>query len=523
MRQRQQVKRRDGYHNTIKNSGLDKVSYDQQYDDSAKLKEEVQSQQETYTLAEELAEDLYNSLYKHHPTPVNGNPDTHLLNLEVVDSLFNHPKYDRLRTGTKSRRIESTMATSVMLKKLLDEVPEERKKEISEIEEENREIHNENQHTIQQMHDYQQELKEAPPEMNEKQKENLQQMIAKLQARAKKQQKQLDQVKEQMQEIVYGDPKKKKDNGCQIGAGLGQAIQAANDEVDQMEGMFAGWGFEDASNEQTSYEEKMLLLNKIKDNPQLKDIAKLLGRLKRIAMSKRRSKVKVSNREIVGIEQGDNLPRTLPSEMLNLALDELNPIFYKRFNNKELFQTKLGGKETVGQGPVIICLDESGSMGGLPNIWGKAIALATIQLAKKENRRFKVIAFSTSMREYEESHFDNFINGAISYASDFLNGGTNFQAPLDSARDFIRDNSEFKDADIFFITDGFCDVDEDWLKEFKKDQIELKFSVRSIAVGLDSMPEVLEKISVQTFCIKNIASEIADPKASASIFQGIVN
>ncbi|WP_443258258.1 vWA domain-containing protein [Virgibacillus sp. L01] len=56
------------------------------------------------------------------------------------------------------------------------------------------------------------------------------------------------------------------------------------------------------------------------------------------------------------------------------------------------------GKETLGKGPIILCLDESGSMRDLES-QSKGFALALISYAKKQKRDFALISFSNFLKE----------------------------------------------------------------------------------------------------------------------------
>jgi uncharacterized protein with von Willebrand factor type A (vWA) domain len=48
----------------------------------------------------------------------------------------------------------------------------------------------------------------------------------------------------------------------------------------------------------------------------------------------------------------------------------------------------------------------------------------------------------------------------------FYRGGTSWQKPLDSAMEVIE-SSEYSRADIILITDGECEVESEWLEQFR--------------------------------------------------------
>jgi Mg-chelatase subunit ChlD len=72
----------------------------------------------------------------------------------------------------------------------------------------------------------------------------------------------------------------------------------------------------------------------------------------------------------------------------NLSGDNETPL------RKNLMQFKLEGKEKEGKGPLIVCIDNSGSMAGEREEWAKGFALGLLTIAKKQKREFCIIHFS---------------------------------------------------------------------------------------------------------------------------------
>jgi len=65
----------------------------------------------------------------------------------------------------------------------------------------------------------------------------------------------------------------------------------------------------------------------------------------------------------------------------------------------------------------------------------------------------------------------------------FPGGGTDFEKPLDAALECLK-NSRYKKGDIVFITDGECQVGEDWAQRFRKEKDRLGFSLFSILIDV---------------------------------------
>lgn len=82
-------------------------------------------------------------------------------------------------------------------------------------------------------------------------------------------------------------------------------------------------------------------------------------------------------------------------------------------------------------------------------------------------------------------------------AETFLDGGTDFERPLDEAIQLM--DTGFENADIVFLTDGLCELPEDYLAKLHKEQAARKFTVTGIL--LDAGTPGME-FSLTPFCQK---------------------
>ena len=252
---------------------------------------------------------------------------------------------------------------------------------------------------------------------------------------------------------------------------------------------------------------KMDLANKLVNSKKLKLMFELVGSLSKEMLSVRRSSWSKIGSELYNVGLGDNLSNIIPSELTYLNNKYLRADFYKRFLEKRLFEYSL--IEDKGRGPFIICVDTSSSMTGDKEIWSKAVSLTLIEIAKRQRRNFFIIIFSSP--EYPLKIFNSKSNykfgfdgdDLIEFAEYFNGGGTNFEYPLNRAKEIISD-SKFSKSDIVFITDGEASVSNDWLNEFIKLKKEKRFKVFSILIDLagnerwatlDSFSEKVLKIS----------------------------
>ena len=78
------------------------------------------------------------------------------------------------------------------------------------------------------------------------------------------------------------------------------------------------------------------------------------------------------------------------------------------------------------------------------------------------------------------------------------NGYTDFEAPLTQAVTLIE-NEGFENADIMFITDGYCSISDEFIESFREKSKQLKFKVTGIVIDSD-LPGM--DFSLTLFCEK---------------------
>ena len=133
-----------------------------------------------------------------------------------------------------------------------------------------------------------------------------------------------------------------------------------------------------------------------------------------------------------------------------------------------------------------LCLDESISTEGDPAAWGKAVALTLLEVAADGGRNFALVHFSNRGR----CQTDMFRPGAYTMddkmraAETFLGGGTNFETPMWESLRLMRDEG-FENADIVFISDGECEMPDDFLSELMREQAERRFTITGVLLDSD--------------------------------------
>lgn len=210
---------------------------------------------------------------------------------------------------------------------------------------------------------------------------------------------------------------------------------------------------------------KMLL-----KNARISDLARKMGRSYLSEERRRQARIpQASKNEVHGTHRSDDVMRVLPSELLNLEDETLETLFYARLLEKNLQSyelqgvTFINGEETETSrkrtGPVVACLDTSGSMQGAPLLKAKALLLAIANILKQEDRSLHVLLFGSAgqVREFSmEGKNDS--AGLLRFLQQGFGGGTDFETPLKIAFEMIASQKDYEKADVLMISDGDSSV-----------------------------------------------------------------
>lgn len=234
----------------------------------------------------------------------------------------------------------------------------------------------------------------------------------------------------------------------------------------------------------------------LKQLPELEQLIALLGRIKQSAGAeqirdlceqvlepvKRPHSVERSvvsrhaPMETGGIVLSDDLSRLLPSELSLLGHAKLKWLWHARRAERQLLTYCHCGllpdpriveqkSETQGppqpqasslsHGPIIVCLDTSASMHGMPENVAKALVLEGLRLAYQEGRPCHVYAFGgpDQMLEHELDLTRGGLRQLLHFLQHSFHGGTDVVKPLLVALEKQR-SEVWHNADILLVTDG---------------------------------------------------------------------
>lgn len=258
------------------------------------------------------------------------------------------------------------------------------------------------------------------------------------------------------------------------------AAKKAQAQVEEVSKTLETWGFEEGELTRDGIPEAMGILKRIEKNKAFRDFAKLLGRLKRIAARKARSKEQAEGVRVTKQETGRDIKRAVPSELVALTHPALRQKALTRWSRGELRLRGEEAKQKLGEGPVVVCEDSSGSMDGAKQQWAKAVVLALAYYAKLRNRSFVWIMFDARVQRSKM-----YLRGRLSpkdlleIAESRSGGGTEFQPPLEEALRYVREGG-LKKADVAFVTDGDSYLEEQFLKEFGTTKESLEMNVLAV-------------------------------------------
>lgn len=211
----------------------------------------------------------------------------------------------------------------------------------------------------------------------------------------------------------------------------------------------------------------------------LRDLAELLGRMQEaekemeeetytdIAIETVWRIDHAQKSELIGIRESDDLSNMLASESALLADPDLELLFYKRFAEKKLqtydYQAKVMDeidkeverkrqKALEKKGPILICVDTSGSMHGDPETVAKTMCFALLKIALQEQRKCYLISFSTGIATLDLTDFQHSLTKLLDFLGMSFHGGTDAGPAFQEALRKLE-AEDFRKADVLMISD----------------------------------------------------------------------
>lgn len=240
---------------------------------------------------------------------------------------------------------------------------------------------------------------------------------------------------------------------------VGRAVEAAEVEVSVYREAAAAVGLGPGEPGSNDPQAVAAVFRRVRADPTLKAICERAGRFRRVAQSRQRQKAWHGLDDVVGVEPGGDVGRLLPDELVRLADPEQELDALRRVAERQAACREHHAVEPVGQGPVVVCLDESGSMGGEKIHTAKALALALAWVARRQRRWCALVAYSGDTGErllpLPPGRWDE--GRLLDWLAAFLGRGSDLDVPVRELPRLYRElNAPPGITDVVFVTDAVC-------------------------------------------------------------------
>jgi uncharacterized protein with von Willebrand factor type A (vWA) domain len=283
---------------------------------------------------------------------------------------------------------------------------------------------------------------------------------------------------------------------------VGKAVSDASKEVEECKEAQSALGMGPGSPGNNDPKAIAELFRRVRNSPTLRRICELAGRYRRLAQSKQRQKTTHGVDDVVGVVLDGDVGRLLPHELAKLADDDLADDTMRRLVERQLMCREYHATEPVARGPVIVCVDESGSMSGEKGHTAKALALALAWVARMQKRWIALVAYSGDSGErllaLPPGRWDE--SALMDWIEEFIGRGSSIDVPVrEMPRIYRQLNAPVGKTDVIFLTDAQCRLPAELQKQFVAWKKAVK--ARLITLVIRSQPGDLAPISDEVFVV----------------------
>jgi len=204
-----------------------------------------------------------------------------------------------------------------------------------------------------------------------------------------------------------------------------------------------------------------------------------------------------------GVHRSRAIARMTGSESLNLTHPVLRRLWRARFAEAQLLSYDDRAREPsprpspqsegaaarqqrtpAGHGPMIVCLDTSGSMQGAPENVAKACVLQALRSAHAGRRACQLLAFGGPGEVLERplTHDAAGLDALLDLMAQAFDGGTDVQTPIERAIEWVRQQA-WQDADVLIVSDGEFGLTPATLAQLRQAKEQLALRVHGILIG----------------------------------------
>ncbi|MEZ4824963.1 MAG: VWA domain-containing protein [Bacteroidia bacterium] len=257
----------------------------------------------------------------------------------------------------------------------------------------------------------------------------------------------------------------------------------------------------------------------LKHDATLRELAEALGRWQQAEREWEARQVKepvvqqvwtyqrAQKEELIGIRESNELHNMLPVEAAMLSHPATRSIFFKKYAERKLItfayqnrqkdwrteqeeRTEQAPKATK-RGPIIACVDTSGSMHGSPEQVAKVLVFALLKHALAQDRPCFLISFSTSIEVLELTGKESRLDTLVAFLAMSFHGGTDVTPALREALRKLETES-YRKADVLLVSDFVMPAPAADLQEAIRKQQEAGSRFFSLVIGQDATPAQMD-------------------------------
>jgi uncharacterized protein with von Willebrand factor type A (vWA) domain len=286
---------------------------------------------------------------------------------------------------------------------------------------------------------------------------------------------------------------------------VGKAVSEASKDVEECKEAAAALGLGPGAPGSNDPRVIAALYRRVRSNPTLRKICALAGRYRRLAQSRQRMKSTHGMDDMVGVVLDADIGRLLPHELARLADDELADDTLRRLIERQTMCREYQAVEPVAKGPIILAVDESGSMQGDKVHTAKALALALAWVARRQRRWCALVAYSGDSGErllaLPPGRWDE--HALMGWLEQFIGHGSTLDVPVREMPDYYhRLGAPRGKTDVIFITDALLRLPSDIEQRFMAWKHEVQ--ARLISLVIDSVPGDLARISDELHQVRSL-------------------
>ena len=306
---------------------------------------------------------------------------------------------------------------------------------------------------------------------------------------------------------VETSPQPSKPEGLDV-AVIASASRAAKDAVEgvqELESVTQAMGMGAGEPGSSDVNAIVTTFKAVRSNPALLRICSLAGKFRQLAQGLHKARSKSGFEEVTGLESGGDISRLIPSELMRLGIPELEIDFLRRFSERQCLCREYEAIEKIGLGPIVIVVDESGSLVGSKNESAKAIALTLASIARKQGRWCGLVAFSGGSGHRVLALPPTKWNQVqlYSWLESFIGCGSDQDVPVqEMPAIFTEIGAPVGNTDLIYVTDAELRISDKKASAFK--DWKRTVQARLISLVLNSDPGQLSSISDEVHLVSSL-------------------